>query len=104
MTLGDKMRFWGKQKYGKLKDFADALEIKQPDLTAYLNNEVVPGGNLLRRLHKLGCDINWLLSEDVGTIHEPTATYGDNLYIENQRLKNTLEKLKTILNNLDKEL
>jgi len=38
--------------------------MKPPSLYDYLNDISVPGGEMLRKLMELGCDINWLLEDD----------------------------------------
>jgi transcriptional regulator with XRE-family HTH domain len=79
MDLGSKLRTFAEKEYGSFKAFAQALGIKQPNLTAYLNNKNMPGGDMLMKLHKLGCDINWLLSEteeEMNLVKEPGAAYG----------------------------
>jgi len=64
MSIGSKLRIFGEEKFGNLANLARALGVKQASLYNYLNDESIPGGALLQKLLILGCDINWLLSED----------------------------------------
>jgi len=64
MDIGGKLRLWSSNIYSKHEDLAKELEIKSPNLYAYFSNKVIPGAKVLRKLATLGCDTNWLLSED----------------------------------------
>jgi transcriptional regulator with XRE-family HTH domain len=58
--IGSRIKDFGLSKYASLKDFADALEMNPSNLHLYINNERSPGTKILTRLHKLGCDLNYL--------------------------------------------
>jgi len=62
MTIGDRIRDFGLKKYYSIKKFAEALEVKPPNLQKYLNNKMFPGTPLLLKLESMGCDLNWLLT------------------------------------------
>ncbi|MEJ5351946.1 MAG: helix-turn-helix transcriptional regulator [Melioribacteraceae bacterium] len=64
MTIGEKIRFFAENSIGSVAKLAELLGMKPPSLYVYLNNESIPGGDILRKLKDLGCDINWLLSDD----------------------------------------
>lgn len=66
MSIGEKLRYFGNEQFGNITKFANALGVKPPSLYAYLKNESVPGGELLQKLLILGCDINWLLDNNLG--------------------------------------
>lgn len=63
MNFVDKLRLFA-EKFGSITAFAEALGIAQPSLSRYLSGEVKPGLDFIMKLKDLGCDINWLLSDD----------------------------------------
>lgn len=63
MSIGDKLKSFGIRKYGSLKELAAELEMSPSNLSQYTQDKSAPGAQMLRRLQKLGCDINWLLEE-----------------------------------------
>lgn len=63
MQFEEKLRIFA-EKFGSISALANALGIAQPSLSRYLSGEVRPGLDLIMKLKDLGCDINWLLSED----------------------------------------
>lgn len=112
MNTGEKLRFFAKNNFPSLKAFSEALGIKQPDLSAYINGEVKPGYKLLIKLLALGCDINWLLSDDESPSGEEARNKDDpettalrhkvdELEEENRSLR---ESLGPLLNQLQKNL
>ncbi len=73
------MRLFLLQKCGKLKDAATAMEMTPASLSQYLHDRIQPGTQILLRLRKLGCDLNWLLADDAvppGGAHEGKTKYG----------------------------
>lgn len=50
--------------HGWKKAAAELLEMDRQNIAPYLSGERVPAQTVLSRLHKLGCDINWLLYGD----------------------------------------
>ncbi len=71
MTLGQKIRQFGEKNFNTVKDFADAMDMQAPSLQKYLNDEREPGSPVLRRLRKLGCDLNWLFDNNNERAHNP---------------------------------
>ncbi len=90
MTSNQKLRAFGEGKFGSIKAFAEALEMKPPSIQKYLAGESMPGFFILQRLVKYGCDVNWLLSDDDNRsyeqlteekiIREVAKTYQDSSY------------------------
>ncbi len=70
MTSNQKLRAFGEGKFGSIKAFAEALEMKPPSIQKYLAGESMPGFFILQRLVKYGCDVNWLLSDDDNRSYE----------------------------------
>lgn len=64
MTTGEKLKKFGVNKFGSVNLFAEAIGMKAPGLYDYFNDKSVPGGEILKKLLKMGCDINWLLGID----------------------------------------
>ena len=80
MTVGQKLKEFGETRFNSVSEFADALEIKREQLYPYFNNTTMPGGEFLRKLSEMGCDINWLLTGKAnplegGGIREKTVKY-----------------------------
>ena len=63
MKLGKKIRQFGEENFSSNVEFAKALKIKREQLYPYFQNRVVPGGEILKRLYDLGCDLHWLLAD-----------------------------------------
>ncbi|MGE5365641.1 MAG: helix-turn-helix domain-containing protein [Bacteroidota bacterium] len=62
-SIGERLKKFGKEHYGSVSKFADALKMSQPSLSGnYLNGKSIPGGEMLAKLLALGCDIDWLLT------------------------------------------
>jgi transcriptional regulator with XRE-family HTH domain len=104
MTTGEKLRIWAKKNFGSLKKLAEILEFSPVNLSMYAKDKRDPGAPFLRKIRKMGCDINWLLSEDDGNaLHEPKIPYGlnaeiENLRKENRELKEKLSRINKLLN------
>ena len=103
MTIGQKLRFFADDKHGGVSNLAELMGIKTPSLYPYLNDESVPGGLMLQKLYKLGCDINWLLDED-GIIKEPKIEYGvRDLEKEIAKLRKAIKQIQNVLDKLNRE-
>jgi transcriptional regulator with XRE-family HTH domain len=104
MTTGQKLKFWAKTNFGTLKNLAEILGFEPENLSTYTKDKREPGAPFLRKIQKLGCDINWLLSEDDGNaIHESKVEYGmsaelEKLRKENRELKEKLSRINKLLN------
>lgn len=95
MQFEKKLRIFA-EKFGSISALANALGIAQPSLSRYLSGEVRPGLDLIMKLKDLGCDINWLLSED----DKPPPETIELLKEENQKLKHQNEKLREAVSRL----
>jgi transcriptional regulator with XRE-family HTH domain len=84
-----KLRAFGVQKYGTIKEFAAALGMNPVTLqSGYLNSRSLPGAGMLAKLMYLGCDIHWLLAGE--TRYAPHSYEPDRarrLEEENARLR-----------------
>ena len=104
MTTGQKLKKWAKNNYGSLKKLAEILEFSPVNLSMYAKDKRDPGAPFLRKIRKLGCDINWLLEEDgKECINEPNQPYGleaeiERLREENFELKKKLASINKLLN------
>lgn len=66
ILIGKRIRQWLINNYGSVSDGAKILAISPNALsTNYFSGKSFPGGELLSRLVELGCNMNWLLSEEV---------------------------------------
>lgn len=99
MDLGSKIKYYLVTKYKSIQKGADALKITRQQLYPYFNNDVEPGASFLKKLFKDGCDINWLLSDDVESeerliIMEKKIEYGVELQ-QGEELKKSLKQIKS---------
>jgi transcriptional regulator with XRE-family HTH domain len=98
MKLGKKIRQFGEEKFASNVEFAKALKIKREQLYPYFQDRVIPGGEILRRLYDLGCDIHWLLADK-----KPPKTKNNSnvkvseLSAENKILKSKIKQIEKIL-------
>jgi transcriptional regulator with XRE-family HTH domain len=94
MSIGEKLKEWGKEKYGNLTILAQLLDITQPSLSRYINNKTEPGAGILKKLKKLGCNIDWLLSESADLPPPPdTVDRIKELEEENRNLRDYIVKI-----------
>ena len=96
MSLGSKIKEFGEKKFSSMKEFAEALGIKREQLYPYFNGKVLPGSEFLLKLKNLGCDINWLLSDDENPPPETDALLKRRLAEleeENKRLRDSISRM-----------
>ncbi|MCB0746116.1 MAG: helix-turn-helix transcriptional regulator [Ignavibacteriae bacterium] len=63
-TVSKKLKIFAKKKYKSVAELARRMEMKPQALQNYVDGTSLPGSNILIKLKTLGCDIDWLLSED----------------------------------------
>ena len=100
-TFGEKLKSFCDSRYnGNVADFAEELGINRTELYRYFKDIVVPKADFLMKLKKVGCDMNWLLSEDDGppVVKEPNLEYKNKkLEEEKAELQQEIEKLRTTI-------
>jgi transcriptional regulator with XRE-family HTH domain len=63
INLTKRLRRFALAKYGSINALAKALGTQGGSLRSnYLSGKSVPGGEMLAKLHSLGCDPTWLLT------------------------------------------
>ncbi|HLP17662.1 MAG TPA: helix-turn-helix transcriptional regulator [Bacteroidota bacterium] len=91
-----KLRAFGLQKFGTIKEFAAALGMNPVTLhSGYLNSRSLPGAGMLLKLMELGCDLHWLLANDTRHMVQSRRMYVDDdrarrLEEENARLRSVV--------------
>ncbi len=96
MNIGEKLKIFAKKNFGSVGKLAEALGMKTPSLYTYLNNDSIPGGIILKKLQDLGCDINWLLSDDENPPPVTDALIKKRLAEleeENRRLRDSISRM-----------
>ncbi len=102
--IGERLREFGRKKYGSISALARALGYKENSLTSYLQGKAAPGPKLLRALEDLGCNTHYLLTgerylnkeklidliEDSGKSY---STIADLIGISTEELFNWLDEL-----------
>jgi len=99
MKIGEKIRLFAEKYYGSVSILAELLGMKPPSLYVYLNNESIPGGEILKKLQDLGCDINWLLSEDDKPPPETNQLLQDRIKAleeENRLLRDSISQISLL--------
>lgn len=105
MAPGEIIKEFGLQKFGKLKHFAEAMEMSPPDLSQYLGSNARrdPGLSFLRRLYKLGFDVNMFFVAD-NVVREKLEGYRVDkiaeLERENKRLRNIIKGISKDIDNI----
>jgi len=106
MKIGEKIRLFAEKQYGSVSILAELLGMKPPSLYVYLNNESIPGGEILKKLQDLGCDINWLLSDDDKPPPETNKLLKakiKELEEENERLRASIGRLLLLAKEIELE-
>ena len=62
--FGEKIKYFGKKRFGTVKVLAESLKMSPQQLAAYTNESRKPGFDILANLQRLGCNLNWLLDDD----------------------------------------
>ena len=91
MTIAQKLEAFAINKFGNIKALAMALGTKPASFYKYLGDSPrsEPGAKILKKLKAVGCDINWLLSEDEAELNDTGPPDVDKLQLkaENDRLE-----------------
>jgi transcriptional regulator with XRE-family HTH domain len=61
-SIGERIRAFALDKYGKINDFADALGMGAPNVQSYMRGARKPGSSVLQKIQRLGCNLDWLLT------------------------------------------
>lgn len=103
LLFGEKIRVFAKQKFGSLTALAANLEIDLPSLVRYTKGGAKPGVEFFAKMLTLGCDLNWLLDEQVrlNTVSEPSPAYNatNKLQQEVADLRATLQQIQQLIKN-----
>ncbi len=62
MDAGERIRKFGVFAFSEIKIFAEAMDMKPPNLQKYMRGEREPGLGILQKLQGLGCSIDWVIS------------------------------------------
>jgi len=110
--VGTRLKKFLYSKYPTINEAALYLETTGDSLrNSYFNGKAIPGGNMIVKLLKLGCDIAWLLSEDANDTELPSKIiYTDRqqklilheLQNENYHLKEEVISLKKKVSYIEK--
>lgn len=106
MKIGEKIRLFAEKYYGSVSILAELLGMKSQSLYVYLNNESIPGGVILKKLQDLGCDINWLLSEDEKPPPETTELLQDRIKAleeENRLLRDSISQISLLTKAIEQQ-
>ncbi|MDR3628265.1 MAG: hypothetical protein P4L45_15585 [Ignavibacteriaceae bacterium] len=110
MTFSEKIKLFGVDKFGSIRNFADAVGKTPPDLSRYLGKEPsrIPGAGFIQKLYNLGCDLNWLFDEQNEKTNKSRTMRNnrelEHLYLKIAELEAENEKLKKKLVTLAKTL
>jgi DNA-binding transcriptional MerR regulator len=103
--LGLKIKQFGEKEFKSVVSFSEATGKSTTDLYRYFNGKVIPGADFIRKLQQLGCDINWLLSENSGPPDFLQKQDKDiavkKLEEENSLLKEEIKNLQVLLKKIE---
>lgn len=103
MRIGDKIRLFAEAKGLSLAQLADLLGMKPQSLQVYISGKSNPGAEILQKLKNLGCDINWLLSDDDKPPPDPIYINRiKQLEEENRLLRDSIAQLYLLTQELEK--
>jgi transcriptional regulator with XRE-family HTH domain len=104
MNIGEKIRIFAENKGFSLVELAELLGMKPQSLQVYLSGKSNPGSEILMKLKNLGCDINWLLTDDD---KPPPPTIYENrikeLEQEIQLLRDSIGNLYLLAQEIEKQ-
>jgi len=106
MKFGEKLRFFALEKFGSLTELAKALGMSIGHLSQYVNEVNKPGMEFFLKLQDLGCDINWLLSDDDKPPPETNKLLKakiKELEEENERLRASIGRLLLLAQEIESE-
>lgn len=95
--IGERLRWFAKQKFGTLKKLSDAMQISPQQLQQYISGKREPGSKILVKLLRLGCDVNWLLGG-----RESMESYKIyKLEHELRKLQSSFQQINTLVQKVD---
>mgnify|MGYP001568720251 CR=1 FL=1 len=103
--MGDRIRKFGLEKFGSIKEFAEAMGMSPSNLQAYLQDRREPGTPILKRLIELGCDMDWLFTGENNNdkrlkIIEEQSQQIKELEKENRILRESIGRISSITEEL----
>jgi len=104
--MGDRIRKFGLEKFGSIKEFAEAMGMSPSNLQAYLQDRREPGTPILKRLIELGCDMDWLFTGENNNdkrqkIIEEQSQYIKELETENRILRESIGRISLITDEVE---
>jgi len=63
--VSKRLKDFGLKNFKSIAELARQMGMKPQALQSYVDGTSIPGGHILAKLKELGCDINWLLSEEI---------------------------------------
>jgi predicted ribosome quality control (RQC) complex YloA/Tae2 family protein len=110
--VGGRFKEFLLSKYDSINAAAEYLETSGDSLrNSYFNGKALPGAKIIHKLIILGCDINWLLNEDLNDNklpHKQKEKEGPlekrlkDLEEENKKLKKKIAAYESAIKYLDK--
>lgn len=106
MNIGEKIRVFAEKKGFSLAELAELLGMKPQSLQVYLSGKSNPGSEILMKLKDLGCDINWLLSDNPDPPPETSQLLQarlKELEEENARLRDSISRICLLAQGIEKQ-
>jgi|GEM_PF-1569451 len=102
-TIGERLRIFANY-IGNLSKLATLINMSPSSLDAYLIGRSKPGTEILQRLLKLGCNINWLLSGEGEMLINNKSSPGQDIETIKAEYEEKISNLEKEISNLEKEI
>lgn len=95
--VGRRLRQFADNNFNSIAEFAKQLGMQRQQLYGYFSGDTYPGGEILIKLGKLGCDLNWLLiGETKAMVKEAASQYDVNSALEKKLIDHFLESYNSL--------
>lgn len=95
--IGRRLREFANNNFTSIAELAKELGMQRQQLYGYFGGDSYPGGEILIKLGKLGCDLNWLLlGEPKYIVKEATLKYDVNETLEQKLIDHFLESYNSL--------
>lgn len=101
MSIGSKIKEFADRNFQTVAEFSSAIDTHKTTIYKYFDDEMLPGTPFLKRLHDLGCSLDWLFSDDTDEIKDQEYSKARMQKLERKiyRLEEIVHKYEHYSNN-----